>query len=482
MTKPFSARAGDIEDSDLPCFDSDIPREIHRKAAVRLYTLEEGAVYRTLNGILRQPGRPGLEPWCAYLQLLVEGLLLECPVSKDVCWRGVEGNVAARYSVGSTLIWWAFSSMSRRVSCVKDFLGVRDRTLFMVEHFSGRDISMFSRYENESETLLCPGTTFVVVDIMEQRMGAECTQWTVHLREVEPRAPLIKSPVKGLSVHHRVAVGGGAGEGGGGGGGGSDGSGEAGALESDGPGADSRRRWQAAERLYISARLHDVEAVHDLRRLALENVRRLQRDPEGNLVIPVGDAALTSFRDTVALVVYGLRAEIEGHTYTKEWDPHFKDILSDQDLRMIGRILLEWTRPWVDGGPGAGAPVLPAVESTAQLLAKGVAVDLDEAQAARWWRVAADKGNAEAQNKLGLCYASGKGLQQDMLEAVRWYRMAVGHGHAEAQYNLGMCYAHGTGVEGNRPHSMRLWRKAAEQGHPQSRIVVLLFRERSDFI
>ena len=70
----------------------------------------------------------------------------------------------------------------------------------------------------------------------------------------------------------------------------------------------------------------------------------------------------------------------------------------------------------------------------------------DDAEAARWYRLAADQGHADAQNNLGLKYASGEGVVEDDAEAVRWYRLAADQGLANAQYNLGLMYAKGEGV------------------------------------
>ena len=61
-------------------------------------------------------------------------------------------------------------------------------------------------------------------------------------------------------------------------------------------------------------------------------------------------------------------------------------------------------------------------------------------------RQAADQGDAEAQNNLGLRYANGKGVLKDDAEAVRWYRLAAEQGQADAQYGLGIMYATGRGV------------------------------------
>ncbi len=51
-----------------------------------------------------------------------------------------------------------------------------------------------------------------------------------------------------------------------------------------------------------------------------------------------------------------------------------------------------------------------------------------------------------AQANLGIMYENGRGVAQDYAEAVRWYRMAAEQGNAIAQLNLGLGYAKGQGV------------------------------------
>jgi TPR repeat protein len=58
----------------------------------------------------------------------------------------------------------------------------------------------------------------------------------------------------------------------------------------------------------------------------------------------------------------------------------------------------------------------------------------------------AEKGDAEAQNKLGFVYDTGQGVGQDYAEAVKWYRKAADHGSALAQFNLAICYGSGQGL------------------------------------
>ncbi len=59
----------------------------------------------------------------------------------------------------------------------------------------------------------------------------------------------------------------------------------------------------------------------------------------------------------------------------------------------------------------------------------------------------AEKGNAEAQFRLGLMYREGKGVAQDGKLAADWFGKAAEQGHVEAQENLGFSYAKGLGVE-----------------------------------
>jgi hypothetical protein len=68
------------------------------------------------------------------------------------------------------------------------------------------------------------------------------------------------------------------------------------------------------------------------------------------------------------------------------------------------------------------------------------------AEAARWYRKAAEQGHASAQNGLAWMYNNGKGVAKNYAEAVRWYRKAAEQGHASAQYSLGLRYAKGKGV------------------------------------
>src|SRR5437868_1048960 len=61
----------------------------------------------------------------------------------------------------------------------------------------------------------------------------------------------------------------------------------------------------------------------------------------------------------------------------------------------------------------------------------------------------AEAGDAESEVELGRRYDKGEGMVKDHAEAAKWYRKAAEQNLAKAQYNLGVCYAHGEGVEKN---------------------------------
>jgi len=92
----------------------------------------------------------------------------------------------------------------------------------------------------------------------------------------------------------------------------------------------------------------------------------------------------------------------------------------------------------------------------------------DDVKAAKWYHVAAECGNAEAQFKIGGLYSEGIGIGKNDVEAMKWYRKAAEQGHAEAQFNLAQRYFNGVGVGSNVMEAVKWYRKAAEQGHVEA--------------
>jgi hypothetical protein len=73
------------------------------------------------------------------------------------------------------------------------------------------------------------------------------------------------------------------------------------------------------------------------------------------------------------------------------------------------------------------------------------------------------QGNAQAQNNLGVAYAKGEGVPQDYAEAAKWYRLAADQGNAQTQNNLDTIYGRRFGVPHNAK-AVQWYQLAAHQG------------------
>jgi TPR repeat protein len=99
------------------------------------------------------------------------------------------------------------------------------------------------------------------------------------------------------------------------------------------------------------------------------------------------------------------------------------------------------------------------------MYATGQGVPEDDAEAARWYRLAAEQGLAEAQAYLGVMYANGEGVPEDDTESVRWYRLAAEQGFAVAQSYVGAMYASGEGVPEDLVYARMWFNLSATQGN-----------------
>jgi len=92
----------------------------------------------------------------------------------------------------------------------------------------------------------------------------------------------------------------------------------------------------------------------------------------------------------------------------------------------------------------------------------------DYAMSAKWLGKAATQGHAKAQFTLAWCYQEGNGVRKDAAKAFELYGKAAEQGLAEGQYALGWCYEEGMGVTKDMVEAIRWYRKAAEQGSAQA--------------
>lgn len=95
---------------------------------------------------------------------------------------------------------------------------------------------------------------------------------------------------------------------------------------------------------------------------------------------------------------------------------------------------------------------------------EGIGVEENFDRAANWYAKAAGQGHAAAQNALGFAYQQGRGVGRDYAEAMQWFRKAAAQDFPSAMNNIGFMYDSGTGVPKNPIEAVRWYRKGAMLG------------------
>ena len=94
----------------------------------------------------------------------------------------------------------------------------------------------------------------------------------------------------------------------------------------------------------------------------------------------------------------------------------------------------------------------------------GSGVKLDKKKAERLYRMAADRGDAIAQDNLGILLDAEKKCE----EAFRYFALAADQGYTFAENNVGLCYSHGTGTEVDLGKARYWLERAAAKGYEQA--------------
>ncbi len=100
--------------------------------------------------------------------------------------------------------------------------------------------------------------------------------------------------------------------------------------------------------------------------------------------------------------------------------------------------------------------------SIALELTTGTALKRDDAEAAKWFFLAASQGHENAYIQLGHRYHRGLGLPQDDSTAAYWFFQGASRGDTMAMTALGGLYAAGHGVPQDWAAAVAWWRKAGE--------------------
>lgn len=160
----------------------------------------------------------------------------------------------------------------------------------------------------------------------------------------------------------------------------------------------------------------------------------------------------------------------------KRGEPDAKRVLSG-----IVADTLELARKTASKEAGVADAQLENWYQTGEKYYFGRGVPKDYAEAAKWFRKAAESGHKFAQTSLGACYEKGgHGFSKDYAQAVKWYRRAADQGEAYAQNNLGACYGNGIGVPKDRVEAVKWYRKAADQGNVLAKTNLGLLNEKGE--
>ena len=89
-------------------------------------------------------------------------------------------------------------------------------------------------------------------------------------------------------------------------------------------------------------------------------------------------------------------------------------------------------------------------------------------EAAKLFLEAAQQGEKNAQNMLGVMYKNGTGIPQNLKESAKWFQKSAEQGSSIGQYNLGIAYLFGDGGVQDSHQAMKWFQKSAAQGYPEA--------------
>ena len=112
----------------------------------------------------------------------------------------------------------------------------------------------------------------------------------------------------------------------------------------------------------------------------------------------------------------------------------------------------------------------------------GEGVTKDFAEAEKWYRKAADQDNSSAQNAIGGMYYNGEGVTKDFAEAIKWFQKAADQDYANAQYNVGVMYYRGESIKKDYDLAAGWFQKAADQGFAKAEEVLNVINKEAGVI
>jgi len=99
----------------------------------------------------------------------------------------------------------------------------------------------------------------------------------------------------------------------------------------------------------------------------------------------------------------------------------------------------------------------------------GLGVKTDNSAALDWYKKAAAQGSSSAETNVGWCYQNGLGVATDTREAIAWYQKAVALGNDSAEINMGYLYENGIGVTKDLGEAHKWYKMAADKGNEEAK-------------
>ncbi|KAJ3101451.1 Leucine-rich repeat serine/threonine-protein kinase 2, partial [Phlyctochytrium planicorne] len=99
---------------------------------------------------------------------------------------------------------------------------------------------------------------------------------------------------------------------------------------------------------------------------------------------------------------------------------------------------------------------------------KAFNVDTNPVEAFKWFQMAAEKGNSEAEERVGDMYREGKGVEQNQREGFKWYLKAVRQGNASVENKIGNCYLKGEGISKSVAEGVKWIKRAADKADAEA--------------
>ncbi len=151
------------------------------------------------------------------------------------------------------------------------------------------------------------------------------------------------------------------------------------------------------------------------------------------------------------------------------WAANFEKGLEAYENEKYKKAFKEW-KPLAEDG------LDKAQLGLGHLYKRGKGVSLNHKKAFKWYQLAADQGNAQAQYHLAFYYLNFDEYENNDL-AFKWFKLSADQGYVRSQSNLAFMYVEGLGVEKNINEAIKLYHLAAEKDDFLSQLKLYKFYE-----